>query len=115
MKAKLKDMLGSWHTHENVVHATQKIGGTGNIRHLAIAMIDPRPTLTMSTAIAIAQLIAEAGTVATETGLTPRQLAEQRQELLEACKQAKAILEHVFNCQDTVRDLTMVISKAERD
>ena len=33
-----------------------------------------------------AQLIAEAGTVATETGLTPRQLAEQRAELLEALK-----------------------------
>jgi hypothetical protein len=31
-----------------------------------------------------ARLIAEAGTVATETGLTPRQLADQRKELLEA-------------------------------
>lgn len=31
-----------------------------------------------------ARLIAEAGTVATETGLTPRQLAEQRAELLDA-------------------------------
>lgn len=40
--------------------------------------------------IANARLIAEAGTVAHETGLTPRQLAEQRKELLEACK---AILE----------------------
>lgn len=33
-----------------------------------------------------AALIAEAGTVATETGLTPRQLAEQRAELLEALR-----------------------------
>ncbi|WP_088255593.1 hypothetical protein [Fimbriiglobus ruber] len=31
-----------------------------------------------------ARIIAEAGTVCHETGLTPRQLAEQRQELLEA-------------------------------
>ena len=31
-----------------------------------------------------ARLIAEAGTVATETGLTPRQLADQRAELLAA-------------------------------
>jgi hypothetical protein len=31
-----------------------------------------------------ARLIAEAGTVTTETGLTPRQLAEQRAELLAA-------------------------------
>ena len=34
--------------------------------------------------LANARLIAEAGTVAHETGLTPRQLAEQRAELLEA-------------------------------
>ena len=33
-----------------------------------------------------ARLIAEAGTIATETGLTPRQLAEQRAELLEALR-----------------------------
>ena len=33
-----------------------------------------------------AALIAEAGTVTTETGLTPRQLAEQRAELLEALR-----------------------------
>lgn len=35
---------------------------------------------------ALARLIAEAGTVLHETGLTPRQLAEQRAELLEALK-----------------------------
>lgn len=34
-----------------------------------------------------ARLIAEAGTVASETGLTPRQLAEQRQELITALKE----------------------------
>lgn len=33
-----------------------------------------------------ANLIAEALTVANETGLTPRQLLEQRDELLETCK-----------------------------
>lgn len=40
-----------------------------------------------------AQLIAEAGTVATETGLTPRQLAEQRQELLQALEECAGDLE----------------------
>lgn len=34
-----------------------------------------------------AKLTAEAGTVANETGLTPRQLLEQRDELLDACKE----------------------------
>jgi hypothetical protein len=37
--------------------------------------------------IANANLITEAGTIANETGLTPRQLAEQRSELLEALKE----------------------------
>lgn len=36
-----------------------------------------------------AQLIAEAGTVANETGFTPRQLAEQNQNLKEACLMAR--------------------------
>jgi hypothetical protein len=36
-----------------------------------------------------ASLIAEAGTVASETGLSPRQLAEQRAELLQGCLFAK--------------------------
>jgi len=39
-----------------------------------------------------ANLIAEAGTVATESGLTPRQLLEQRNELLEALNQAQFIV-----------------------
>lgn len=39
-----------------------------------------------------ARLIAEAGTVATETGLTPRQLAEQRAELLAEAKWALDVL-----------------------
>jgi len=43
--------------------------------------------------MADAELIAEAFNVATETGLTPRQLAEQRAELLAACKKASEWLE----------------------
>lgn len=39
-----------------------------------------------------ARLIAEAGTVANETGLWPRELAEQRKELLYACELAYAEL-----------------------
>ena len=38
------------------------------------------------------RLIAEAGTVLHETGLTPRQLAEQRAELLEALKKCEYAL-----------------------
>lgn len=39
-----------------------------------------------------ARLIAEAGTVLHETGLTPRQLAEQRAALLEALRYARRFL-----------------------
>lgn len=51
---------------------------------------------------ATARLIAEAGTVATETGLTPRQLAEQRAELLEALQNAVGPLElyHAYGWPD---------------
>lgn len=37
-------------------------------------------------------LIAEAGTVANETGMTPRQLADERNELLDAVKKLAAII-----------------------
>lgn len=40
-----------------------------------------------------ADLIAEAFNVVNETGLTPRQLAEQNKELLEACKKAISLLD----------------------
>ena len=44
-----------------------------------------------------ARRIAEAGTVATETGLTPRQLADQRAELLAAAKAALDNLEPFYS------------------
>lgn len=43
-------------------------------------------------AMANATLIAEGGTVANETGYTPRQLADQKAALLEACKDMASIL-----------------------
>jgi len=42
---------------------------------------------TKKQAIANARFIAEAGTVANETGLMPRKMKNQRDRLLEACKQ----------------------------
>lgn len=50
-----------------------------------------------------ANLIAEAGTVYHETGLTPRQLAEQRDELLEALKLCK-----FDSLNMTLADLTFI-------
>lgn len=56
-----------------------------------------------------AKLIAEAGTVATECGLTPRQLLDQRNDLLEAAK-------HVLSSDNTEMSLELLeiaIKKAE--
>jgi len=65
----------------------------GKTANLQIAIVGPSGELSDSIAYAWGQngeaeanarLIAEAGTVHHETGLTPRQLVEQRAELLEA-------------------------------
>lgn len=44
-----------------------------------------------------AKLIAEAGTVANETGKTPRQLADINTGLLEACKKAQTLITEMHN------------------
>lgn len=44
-----------------------------------------------------ANLIAEAGNIANETGFTPRQLADQKAELLEACKVLSKHLDNVMS------------------
>ena len=48
-----------------------------------------------------AKLIAEAGTVANETGKTPRQLADENRELLKALK--SIVSEHGFNTSSSVK------------
>lgn len=71
------------------IRCTKKLGGT-----LGVAVARATSTgISTSEAAANAQLIAEAGTVAHETGLSPRQLAEQRGTLLEAVRLALAIEE----------------------
>ena len=56
-------------------------------------------------------IFAEAGTVASETGLSPRELAEQREELLGACQVA---LKNGDNClgEETKALLRAAIKKA---
>jgi len=47
-----------------------------------------------------AEFIAEAGTVYNETGLTPKQLAEQRVDLLAACKDLQELyIQHAEVCK----------------
>lgn len=61
-------------------------------------------------------LIAEAGTVANECGLTPRELLEDNEDLLMACINAKAfIASHCsVDAVEILSELTRIIHKAER-
>lgn len=54
-----------------------------------------------------AELFAEAITIATETGLTPRQLAEQRKELIAELKRVRGILDQPVN-HSSVRDANSI-------
>jgi hypothetical protein len=45
-----------------------------------------------------AKLIAEAGNVTNESGLTPRQLLEQRNEMLDALEFYRKGIEHFYDC-----------------
>ena len=66
------ECVGSYGRHDNPADLYEITNG-----HTRIAeYVDARD----------APLLAEAGTIYHETGLTPRQLAEQRAELLAACK-----------------------------
>lgn len=59
-----------------------------------------------------ARLIIEAGNVANETGLTPRQLAEQRAELLSACERLLSDFKGVI-ARRVVRSADETIAEAE--
>jgi hemoglobin-like flavoprotein len=56
-----------------------------------------------------ASLIAEAGTITNSTGLTPKQLAEQREELLSALKEVIRISDRKHDAWDKAK---AAISKA---
>lgn len=60
-----------------------------------------------------AALVSETGTVTHETGLTPRQLAEQRAELLTACKAAEKWLSGWASAEPYLTTIRAVIAKTE--
>lgn len=76
MKTETKHTPGPWKIKSGDSLAIQALNKD-------IAIVCAPLTTTVTEKIANARLIAEAGTVATETGLTPRQLAEQWAELLD--------------------------------
>ncbi len=62
------------------------------------------------------RLITEAGTVHHETGLTPQQLREQRDELLAALRDAETAIVHLNGevaCEETLHGIRAAIAKVE--
>jgi len=64
-----------------------------------------------------AKLIAEAGTVTNECGLTPRQLLEQRNELLEALKEiskgeGRYDMDKLIHASNTIEDMKNIAKEA---
>jgi len=60
-----------------------------------------------------AALIAEAGTVAHETGKTPRQLAEENRELLKALKQLQTIVRDEYHLLDIKKRPALCLADAQ--
>ncbi|OWK35209.1 hypothetical protein [Fimbriiglobus ruber] len=86
MTTEMKATAGPWEIKKSAIEIEQsdyviisKGGREGNYYIAAVSSQNGEGKTEAN-----AHLIAEAGTIATDTGLTPRQLAEQREELLEA-------------------------------
>lgn len=100
----VKHTPGPW----RLLSSTEVGDSKGRIADVAVRSLCIRPS---EEEIANARLIAEAGTVTYETGLTPRQLAEQRSELLEACK---SILVAIQGANDGLeKQVKAAVAKAE--
>lgn len=91
--------------HPDKEHAKHGISGFrvyGEGGEIPVCELMPRPYAPFAVGEANAAFIAEAGTVAHETGLTPRQLADQRDELLAALKRTECIIaDHVSGVERT--------------
>jgi len=77
-----KHTPGPWRAEGGMILAGDPVETNRGLRSKAVCQM--HGTVMADECRSNALLIAEAGTVATETGLTPSQLAEQRAELLEA-------------------------------
>jgi hypothetical protein len=93
MSEAINDRPGAWLSEGNWVYTLQHAGwrrGEEQFENRLVAQVHPGRSSSLSEATQIASLFAEAGTVHHETGLTPRQLVEQRDALaaaLEGCAQ----------------------------
>jgi hypothetical protein len=99
-KRKLNITPGPWMAYNQVgnhILKTWRVRSESDDQPCGICHMDE--SLTGDQQVANAELLAEAGTVANETGLTPRQLADQRAELLEKLQRLVAMHDDcVFIC-----------------
>lgn len=96
MSEAINDRPGAWLSEGNWVYTLQHAGwrrGEEQFENRLVAQVHPGRSSSLSEATQIASIFAEAGTVHHETGLTPRQLVEQRDALataLAVCESALA-------------------------
>lgn len=85
-------------------------------RHEVVALVDYQD---LGTNKANAQIIAEAGTIANETGLTPRQMETQRADLLANLKWASQFIKRTHAptpaLREAMEDIDSAIARAQPD
>ncbi|MDX4957873.1 hypothetical protein [Delftia acidovorans] len=84
MSEAIKPAMGEWHAEGNCFYTLQHAGwrrGEEQFENRLFGHVQPGRNSSLAEANPIASLFAEAGTVHHETGMTPRQLVEQRDAL----------------------------------
>lgn len=114
----IKDITkGKWYLQEETDAYTHIVRSNLGKGHETF-YIGSSPQYTSVDATANMELLVEAGNVANETGLSPRQLLEQRNELLKACKAIQlsiGMIEHnwKWNYKDAMPKVIEAIRKCE--
>lgn len=88
---------GEWKVSSSLLVCNEKARIIAN----CIAVAIPKLEIPFDEAFNNANLIAEAGTIANKTGLTPIQLLVQRDELLAACEAAQLVYNYAISSEPT--------------
>ena len=111
MNKKQEHTPGPWIMVENGANDFITIEGRGSVVHqedlggIPDEMSSAGRERLIDELFANARLIAEAGTVAAETGKTPRQLADERAELLQLVELLLGDVDYMITCSEGLKQL----------
>jgi len=114
MSEAINSRPGPWLSEGNWTYTLQHAGwrrGEEQFENRLFAQVQPGRNSNLAEAQPIASLFAEAGNVFHETGLTPRQLVEQRDALAEALKSVIENCEQHGDFRNGVTDPTGTIDE----